>query len=200
MSWAFAARRLAARLEQPDLEHLARVVPLVDRGVDVEALVALEPDQPRAEARREDLGELGLADARLALEEERAARAGGRGTSPSRATGRRRSRGRGTRPGSPRSSRGRPGWRSALQPWSAESTRATGARAGRPTRRRWQAPRRSCSPTAARAARRRPRRRATRRRPTTDHQASASRCARARRRSSGRAGGGPPGAAPHCDV
>ena len=37
---------LAARLEQPDLEHLARVVPLVDRGVDVEPLVALEPDQP----------------------------------------------------------------------------------------------------------------------------------------------------------
>ena len=36
---------LAARLEQPDLEHLARVVPLVDGGVDVEALVALEPDE-----------------------------------------------------------------------------------------------------------------------------------------------------------
>ena len=55
---------LAARLEQPDLEHLARVVPLVDGGVDVQALVALEPDQPRAEGRREDLRELGLADAR----------------------------------------------------------------------------------------------------------------------------------------
>ena len=64
---------LAARLEQPDLEHLARVVPLVDRGVDVEALVALEPDQPRAERRREDLGELGLADPGLALEQQRPA-------------------------------------------------------------------------------------------------------------------------------
>ena len=70
MSWAFAFDGLAARLEQPDLEHLARVVPLVDRGVDVEALVALEPDEPRAEARREDLGELRLADAGLALEKQ----------------------------------------------------------------------------------------------------------------------------------
>ena len=65
--------RLAARLQQPDLEHLARVVPLVDRGVDVEALVALEADEPGAEARGEDLGELRLADAGLALEEQRPA-------------------------------------------------------------------------------------------------------------------------------
>ena len=64
--------RLAARLEQPDLEHLARVVPLVDGRVDVQALVALEPDQPGAERRGEDLGELGLADAGLAFEEQRA--------------------------------------------------------------------------------------------------------------------------------
>ena len=64
---------LAARLEQPDLEHLARVVPLVDGRVDVEALVALEPDEPRAERGGEDLGELGLADAGLALEQQRAA-------------------------------------------------------------------------------------------------------------------------------
>ena len=62
---------LAARLEQPDLEHLARVVPLVDGGVDVQALVALEPDEPRAQRCREDLGELGLADPGLALEEQR---------------------------------------------------------------------------------------------------------------------------------
>ena len=73
MSWAVAAVGLAAGLEQPDLEHLARVVPLVDGRVDVEALVALEPDEPRAEARREDLGELRLADAGLALEEQRTA-------------------------------------------------------------------------------------------------------------------------------
>ena len=63
---------LAARLEQPDLEHLARVVPLVDRGVDVEALVALEPDERRPEAGRKDLGQLRLADAGLAFEQQRA--------------------------------------------------------------------------------------------------------------------------------
>ena len=63
---------LAAGLEQADLEHLARVVPLVDGRVDVQALVALEPDEPGAEAGREDLRELGLADAGLALEQQRA--------------------------------------------------------------------------------------------------------------------------------
>ena len=72
MSCARRSIRLAARLEQPDLEHLARVVPLVDGGVDVQALVALEPDEPGAERRGEHLGELGLADAGLALEQQRA--------------------------------------------------------------------------------------------------------------------------------
>ena len=61
----------ALRLEQPDLQHLTRVVPLVDRGADVEALVALQADEPRAEGVREHLGQLGLADARLTLEEDR---------------------------------------------------------------------------------------------------------------------------------
>src|SRR5262249_33048024 len=60
-----------ARLEQPDLQHLTRVVPLVDGVVDVEALIALEPDQPRAEDVGEHLGDLGLADSGLAFEEER---------------------------------------------------------------------------------------------------------------------------------
>ncbi len=63
---------LAAGLEQPDLEHLARVVPLVDGRVDVQALVALEPDQARVEAGGQHLGQLGLADAGLAFEEQRA--------------------------------------------------------------------------------------------------------------------------------
>ena len=65
--------RLATRLEQADLEHLPRVVPLVDRRVDVEAFVALEPDQTGAETRGEHLRELGLADARLAFEQQRTA-------------------------------------------------------------------------------------------------------------------------------
>ena len=63
---------LAARLEQPDLQHLAGVVPLVDGRRDVEALVALEPDQAGVERLGQGLGELGLADAGLALEEQRA--------------------------------------------------------------------------------------------------------------------------------
>ena len=65
---------LATGLEQADLEHLPRVVPLVDRGVDVEALVALQPDEARPEAGGEHLRELGLADARLAFEQQRTAK------------------------------------------------------------------------------------------------------------------------------
>ena len=60
-------------LEQPDLEQLPRVVPLVYRVTDVETLVALQPDQLGVERRRERLGDLGLADAGLAFEKEGAA-------------------------------------------------------------------------------------------------------------------------------
>ena len=63
--------RGAARLEQPDLQHLPRVVPLVHGRVHVQALVALEANELRAEAGREHLRQLRLADARLALEEQR---------------------------------------------------------------------------------------------------------------------------------
>ena len=61
----------ATGFEEPDLEHLARVVPLVDGRVDVQALVALEPDERSTQAGREDLGELRLADAGLAFEQQR---------------------------------------------------------------------------------------------------------------------------------
>jgi hypothetical protein len=54
-----------------DLEELPRVVPLVDRLVDVEPLVALEPDQPGVERSRQDLRDLGLAHPRLTLEKQR---------------------------------------------------------------------------------------------------------------------------------
>jgi hypothetical protein len=60
---------------QPDLDHLARVVPFVDGGGDVEALVALQADELAAERLRQHLGDLGLADAGLALEEQRPAHA-----------------------------------------------------------------------------------------------------------------------------
>ena len=55
----------------PQAQQLLLVVPLVERRVDVEPLVALETDQLRVEERREDLGDLGLADPRVALDEER---------------------------------------------------------------------------------------------------------------------------------
>ena len=58
-------------LEQADLEDLPRIVPLVHGVADVEAFVALQPDQLRAEHGRQHLRDLGLADARLAFEEER---------------------------------------------------------------------------------------------------------------------------------
>ena len=54
-----------------DVQQLPRVVPLVDRVRDVQALVALEPDQPRAERLRDRLRSLRLADARLAFEQQR---------------------------------------------------------------------------------------------------------------------------------
>ena len=60
-----------ALLRRPDVEQLARVVPLVDGVGDVEALVALQTDQPRAERSGERLRRLGLADPRLALEQQR---------------------------------------------------------------------------------------------------------------------------------
>ena len=63
----------ARRLEGLQVEHLARVVPLVDRRAGVQTLIALEPDQRRVEHRREHLGDFGFADAGFALEQERLA-------------------------------------------------------------------------------------------------------------------------------
>ena len=58
-------------LRGADVQQLPRVVPLVDGVRDVEALVALEADQPRAERLRDRLRGLGLADPRLAFEQQR---------------------------------------------------------------------------------------------------------------------------------
>ena len=60
---------LARGFGEPDRHHLRGIVPFVDRGRDVEALVALQADQPAAERRGEHLGDFGLADARLAFEQ-----------------------------------------------------------------------------------------------------------------------------------
>ena len=64
------AIELMAGLEQPDLEQLARIVPLVERLRDVEPFVTLKADQLGAERRRQRLGDLGLADAGLAFEKQ----------------------------------------------------------------------------------------------------------------------------------
>ena len=57
----------------PEVEELAGVVPLVDGLGGVDALIALEAEQLASRPPGEDLGDLGLADAGLAFEEERAA-------------------------------------------------------------------------------------------------------------------------------
>ncbi len=66
---------LAGGLGEPDRHHLGGVAPLIDRRCDVEPLVALQADQSAAQRRRQDLGDLGLADACLAFKEERPAEA-----------------------------------------------------------------------------------------------------------------------------
>ena len=63
---------LAGGLDRAQVEQLAGVVPLVDGLPGVDALVALQPHQLAAGPAREHLGHLGLADARLAFEQQRA--------------------------------------------------------------------------------------------------------------------------------
>ena len=63
--------QLSSLLEQAGVEELTRVIPLVQRLVGVDALVALEAHELGAERGCQCLGDLGLADAGLALEEER---------------------------------------------------------------------------------------------------------------------------------
>ena len=65
------AQRRAARVGEPDAEQLARVVPLVERLGGVDPLVALQAHERRVEHRRERLRGLRLADAGLALEQQR---------------------------------------------------------------------------------------------------------------------------------
>ena len=95
-----------------DAQQLLLVVPLVERARLVEPLVALQPHQLGAGGPRDRLGELGLADAGRALDEQRLLQPSRRGRSWSpapgrrgsrrRAAGRRRRRGRRTRsPGHP---------------------------------------------------------------------------------------------------
>ena len=68
---AFGGASVGTLAHEPDVQELARIVPLVDGVRQVDSFVALEPDQPRAQHIGHDLGRLGLADARLAFDEER---------------------------------------------------------------------------------------------------------------------------------
>ena len=54
-------------------DHLRTVVPFVDGGRNIQPLVALQADQPAAQRLAQHLGDLGLADAGLAFEEQRPA-------------------------------------------------------------------------------------------------------------------------------
>src|SRR5437773_7821913 len=67
---AFREPAILALVEQPDVQELARVVPFIDRVREVDAFVALQADQPRAEHVGHDLGRFGLADPGLALDEQ----------------------------------------------------------------------------------------------------------------------------------
>ena len=66
---------IAGGFRKPDRDHLRGAVPLIDRGRDIESLVALQPDQLAPQRRRQHLGDLGLADAGLAFEKQRPAHA-----------------------------------------------------------------------------------------------------------------------------
>ena len=62
---------LAGALARLDGEQLALIVPLVERGVLVEPFVALQADQLGAVHGGQRLGDFGLADAGLALQQQR---------------------------------------------------------------------------------------------------------------------------------
>src|SRR4029077_2242430 len=66
---------MAFVVREADRDHLLGLLPLVDRVRNVEPLVALQADQPAAERLREHLGDFGLADTRLAFEEQRTSHA-----------------------------------------------------------------------------------------------------------------------------
>ena len=64
---------LPGGLGQPDRHELAGMIPFVGGRRQVHAVVALQPHQPAPQARGQHLGDLGLAGAGLALQEQRPA-------------------------------------------------------------------------------------------------------------------------------
>ena len=69
---AVDVERLAV-LRLPDGEHLAWIIPFVERGGRIDALEALQADELAPEDAGERLGGLGLADAGRALQQQRLA-------------------------------------------------------------------------------------------------------------------------------
>ena len=119
------AFHLAARLQEPDLQHLAGVVPLVDGRRDVQPLVALEPDEARVERLGERLGELRSCRRRPRPPPGAGAPARGQGRPRWPGSGRQCSPGRGRRPAVPRSWPARRGAR-ASRPSSLAAVRVAG--------------------------------------------------------------------------
>ena len=72
MCSSIASGVLTGAFARLDGEQLALIVPLVERGVLVETLVALQADQLGLVHVGERLRHLGLADARLAFDQQRA--------------------------------------------------------------------------------------------------------------------------------
>lgn len=59
---------VAGGLGEADLDHLRRVIPLIDGPRRIKPLMALEPDQLASQRRGQRMSDLGLADPGLALE------------------------------------------------------------------------------------------------------------------------------------
>ena len=66
---------LLARFCQPQVQHLAGVVPLVHRMMHIQAFVALQPDQVGLQQRSQHLGHFGFANAGFAFQQQRAVQA-----------------------------------------------------------------------------------------------------------------------------
>ena len=71
LAGATGARRIGLAHTRTQVEELARIVPVVEGVVQVDALVALQPDQARACEPGQRLRHLGLAHTGLTLEEQR---------------------------------------------------------------------------------------------------------------------------------
>ena len=61
----------SARFHQPNMQHLARIIPLIHRGADIDPLVALQTDQPGTKHSRQHLRDFGFPYPRLALQQQR---------------------------------------------------------------------------------------------------------------------------------